>query len=237
MKHPSLSPRLDLLLDFLRNTAFDASQLFIGGDFFDFWIEWKAVIRREFFPVLCALKNLRDSGVEIHYIMGNHDFALDSFLADELGMLIHPKGFSGTVQNRKIEFLHGDGFIKSDILYNLLRGVLRNPINLSLYKMLHPSIAIPLAETVSRISRQHNGNCVNAEREKLYADTAMKHITENNLDIFFLGHLHKASIHKNGNAIYCNTGDWIEECTFARLDKGELELFRMIAPGKSEKIG
>jgi UDP-2,3-diacylglucosamine hydrolase len=219
------SIRKKYLTLFLSEISLNASDLFIVGDLFDFWIEYKHVIRSVYFPILHQLKKLSAAGIQLHYLAGNHDFALGSFLRKEIGMEIYADHLDITLQEKKIHLYHGDGMLQSDSGYRFLRKVLRNPINQFLYKLLHPDIAIPLATLCSLISRNLVKKKFTEQKQRAYFDAAFTYL-ENGSDIMIMGHTHKPGIYDINGKIVCNTGDWLHQYTYARLNNGRITLWR-----------
>jgi UDP-2,3-diacylglucosamine hydrolase len=128
--------------EFLRSIGESATALYILGDIFDFWIEYRHAIRPDYFRTIHELKNLVDRGVEVHYFAGNHDFALGPFITDIIGIKVYYGHFSTVLQNRKVYLYHGDGLIRKDIGYRVLKRLLRNPLNQKVFKLLPPSIGV-----------------------------------------------------------------------------------------------
>jgi len=115
-------------------TFFDAipdntEALYILGDLFDFWIEYGRAIRADYFNVLHALRNLTRRGIAVHYCAGNHDFAFGPFITKTLGMTVHSGHVAVELQGKRVHMYHGDGLIRRDIAYRILKRLLRNPFN------------------------------------------------------------------------------------------------------------
>ena len=210
---------------FLSEITSNASHLFIVGDLFDFWIEYKHVIRSVYFPILYELKKLSAAGIQLHYLAGNHDFALGSFLKKEIGMEIYADHLDIILQGKKIHIYHGDGILQSDSGYRFFRKVLRNPFNQFLYKLLHPNIAIPLATLCSSMSRNFIRKKFSRQKKIAYFNAAFEYL-ENGSDIMIMGHTHKPEIYNINGKIVCNTGEWLNQYTYARLNGGRLTLWR-----------
>jgi len=149
---PEFPGREVALLSFLEEIAPRAGHLFIVGDLFDFWIEYRWAIRPDYFRVLAALNTLVGSGTEVHYCLGNHDFAIGSFVEDNLGIHVHPDGCRMTLQGKRLFVTHGEELRRSDRCNLFLRKFLRNPVLQFTYKLLHPNIGVPLGEFFSRMS-------------------------------------------------------------------------------------
>ncbi|MBN2357668.1 UDP-2,3-diacylglucosamine diphosphatase, partial [candidate division KSB1 bacterium] len=138
---------------FLQTFPLNDSRLLICGDLFDFWFEYRHAVPRRHFHVLAQLARLCRSGVPIDYIAGNHDFWLGSFLQKEIGMTLHRDDMILFQGQQRIYIRHGDGLLKKDHLYRLLKKILRFRPNIFLYRLLHPDLGIPLALFFSHLSR------------------------------------------------------------------------------------
>lgn len=226
--------RESLFFEFIKTIPSSAT-LFIVGDLFDFWIEYKWAIRPDYFLVLHKLMELKERGVEIHYLAGNHDFALGKFLSDNLGITIHSNFFEGIIQDKKIYIYHGDGLIKKDVGYRILKKVLRNPLNQRLYKLLHPNIGVPLGVFFSGSSRKYLRKVISEERLSAYHSCARK-VIDKGYDIVIFGHTHHAELLTNGTTAYCNTGSWLINYNYATLQDGSLRLWRYHNQAFSEEI-
>ncbi len=216
---PYCGERADLLHKFLREIAPRADYLFIVGDLFDFWIEYKHAVRPDYFPTLHALRTLADTGTKIHYCLGNHDFALGTFIEEKIGIKIHPDGFRGDIQGKRLLVTHGDELRGSQFL----RRVLRNPLLQLFYKIFHPNIGIPLGEFFSGLSRSHFKTEASEEILEEYRQ-AVKAILSTGYDIVVFGHTHVPELIRTEEGIYCNTGNWMSRYSYAELSDGEIHL-------------
>jgi len=200
----------------------DGEKIFILGDLFDFWFEYKHAIPNEHLRIIFRLASLVDDGREVHYITGNHDFWLGEFLSREAGITIHRDYFPINEQGKKIFLIHGDGISPSDWGYRILKNILRNPVNIWLYRKIPPDWGIPLAKYVSSSSRGYT-----AGREpkfvKDYEIYAEKKIAEG-YDAVIIGHLHIPVFKKMKGGVYLNSGDFIDHFSYGKLDKGNLTL-------------
>jgi len=221
---PGGEGREEALISFLRETVSGAEYLFILGDLFDFWIEYRTAIRPDYFRVLHALRSLIENGTTVHYCMGNHDFALGPFMSSNLGLHLHPGEFGIRLQGRRLRLLHGEGIRKEDIANRILRRLLRNHLTQNIYKTLHPALGVSLGSKISGWSRRCNRV---DRREKVlekYRRIAREYL-ERGDDIVVFGHTHVAELEHFASGIYCNTGSWIRSYPFARLQDGELTLW------------
>jgi UDP-2,3-diacylglucosamine hydrolase len=210
------------LLGFLNCIRSTARHLFILGDLFDFWFEYKTVIPKGFHRTLAALQQFTDGGTEVHYLAGNHDFWMGDFFTTELGIQLHFEPFEVNVEGKRIFFHHGDGLAHNDAGYRFLKPILRNRLNIRLYRWLHPDIGVRLARGSSRTSREYTSNKHFGEEEGMI-DCARKHI-ERGADIVMMGHRHKPLREEIGNGVYLNLGDWITHNTYAELSEGRVLL-------------
>ena len=221
---PAASERESRLISFLETIPPDIGYLFIVGDLFDFWIEYDHAIRPEYFRVLHELMRLRKAGVEIHYVAGNHDFALSPFLSNVIGMTIHPSGcLTTTLQDKLLYICHGDGLIPSDKGPRVMKKILCNPVCQKIYKRLHPNTGVAIAEAFSRLSRTHIHVRSHEAEQEAYRQIAFS-LLKGAPDIVIFAHTHYPEIRSLNGKIYCNTGDWIEHFSYAMLKNGELSL-------------
>jgi UDP-2,3-diacylglucosamine hydrolase len=226
--------RQKALLSFFEEVSRDGEALYIVGDLFDFWIEYKHAIRPEYFIVVSRLRNLVESGTQVHYLAGNHDFALGPFLRDTVGLHIHQEHFETVIQGKKVHLYHGDGLIKKDVGYRVLKKILRNPFYQRLYKLLHPGIGVPLALFFSGNSRKMLSNWLTEEKLEEYRQHAQKYLETSDIVIF--GHTHRPEIRKYGEKIYINTGEWIRKYTFAKMENGEINLWQWFGDRPAETV-
>jgi UDP-2,3-diacylglucosamine hydrolase len=224
---PLEAARTQRLHDFLSNLKGKADTLFIVGDLFDFWFEYRTAIPRRYFATLCVLEELRRAGVKIVYLAGNHDFWLGHFLHDELGIETLEGPLSLSLQGRHLWLHHGDGLL-GDAGYSLLRRVVRSPVSIALYGLIHPDLGFPLAHWVSRLSRHsREGRTLNSER--LLREVAAPRFAEG-YDAVLIGHFHHAYEHRaNGRELFV-LGDWFERFTYLVLENGRFRLEAWPAP-------
>ena len=216
---PDCGERGGILQDFLREIALRAEYLFIVRDLFDFWIEYRHAIRPDYFPTLYALRALAETGTKIHYCLGNHDFAIGSFIEENIGVKVHPDGFRGEIQGKKLVVTHGDELRGSQFLSRILH----NHFLQNVYKILHPNIGVPLGEFISGLSRAHLKIHASDEILEDYRQAA-KAILSTGYDIFVTGHTHVPEVIQYDEGIYANTGNWISRYSYLELSNGEINL-------------
>ena len=231
---PGQEDRERLFFRFLEREISDVSEIYLVGDIFDFWIEYNYSIRPDYFLVLHHLKTVIDAGVSIHYLAGNHDFALGPFLEQTIGMTIHPGAISHQIQGKMVHIYHGDGLIKKDVGYRILKKILRNTLNQRLYKLLHPGIGIPLGSFVSGSSRKYKGMLPEAFINK-YRECA-RNILKKNHDVVIYAHIHRPELIRYPDGIYCNIGAWLQQYTYAIMENGTISLFRYKDGSTAEEL-
>lgn len=211
------------ILNFFKFIEKDVTHLYLVGDFFDFWYEYKYSIPKAFFPMLFELQKLINKGVEIHYLAGNHDFALGSFFDDMMGIKTWQDEYTFELDGKKFYLHHGDGVDKKDIGYRLLKKVFRNKTNQWLFRWLHPDLGFPFARWLSGSSRKYS-NQNNSERDESdYIEFAEQKFMDG-FDYVLMGHRHNPLVHEKGTHRYINLGDWINKFSYALFDGKEIAL-------------
>jgi UDP-2,3-diacylglucosamine hydrolase len=210
------------VLQFLSHVEEHGEQLFILGDLFDFWFEYKYVVPRGYHNIIAKLAQLVEKGISVHYVAGNHDFWLKDFFPNDLGIPVHKDPFELVLHDKKFFFHHGDGLALRDTGYRIIKKILRNPICIFLFSLLHPDITAPIARRSSKTSRKYTGHKDYGETDGMKIFASQK-IMEG-YDIIIMGHRHIPTFENIGNGIYINLGDWIDDNTYAEFDGTTIEL-------------
>jgi UDP-2,3-diacylglucosamine hydrolase len=224
--------REQTLVHFLSVIKPHCTRLFILGDLFDYWFEYKTVVPKHHIRTLAALADFADSGIPVDYLIGNHDFGHRTFFQDELGISIHKGDLDIFLHSKRFYLAHGDGKAFNDAGYLVLRSILRNPFALWAWKWVHPDVGVGIAAYFSRNSRMASDI---AKREKKFGNErdGLEYFAEEKItqgwDYVLMGHLHKPVLKrfvgKSSEGLYLNIGDWLEEPTFACFDGTELRLW------------
>ncbi|MFH0920593.1 MAG: UDP-2,3-diacylglucosamine diphosphatase [Fibrobacterota bacterium] len=206
----------------------DARALYLLGDIFDFWFEYRNAVPAAHLRALAAFRGLVDAGVPVTYVGGNHDFWIGDYLTREAGLRLVFAPLDVTIDGLKINLRHGDGFAPHGRLYPFFRAVVRNRVNRALYRLIHPDIGIPLARWVSSRSRMHNDRTLDMERvTQRYRDAARAFFEADNApDALLMGHTHRADLQHYGAGTYINTGEWLRNFDYTCLENGQFSLKR-----------
>lgn len=215
---------------FLDSIKSDAKAIYMLGDMFDFWHEYRLTVPRGFTRFLGKLSELSDMGIELHLIVGNHDLWMTDYLEQECGVhLHHEKLLPVVIDGHRFCLAHGDGLDCKDRKYLFLRAVFHNRVCQRLFASIHPRWALQLGYTWARHSRlKHEGQegIVLPEDQDNTLAFARTYATDNpNTDYFIIGHRHidqQASLPNGGTFIVL--GDWITKFTFAAFDGQQLSI-------------
>ena len=194
--------------------------LVIGGDFFDFWVQSFYGIPKYYDDIFNELKNLTAHEIEIHYVVGNHDYWDFGFINKNYGINIYKSDFIFHIDNKKILLTHGDGLLKNDYLYRFMKKVIRSIFFIFLVRLIPSFIMSSLARKISNTKSKFNKipklplHC--KEELKNYA---MNHIENNGFNVVLMGHYHQLGIEKINNGYFVCLGDWINEYTVTILNE------------------
>lgn len=200
------------LLAFLRTLPGRAGSLVVNGDLFEFWFEWRTVVPRSGVRVLAALMDLRDAGVPVLMIAGNHDCWGGDVLRDA-GVDFRTGAWEGALGGWHARVEHGDGLrAREDRGYRALRRLLRNPLAIRAYRLLHPDLATRLAMGSSQTSRSYQPRDGGVGLRAV-ADEALR--TRADLEVLVYGHSHVAALERSASGnVYANAGSWLNVPTY-----------------------
>jgi len=206
----------------------DAEAIFLLGDLFDFWFEYKKAVPKGFVRVLGKLAELKDSGIQIHFFVGNHDLWMRDYFETELGIPVYYKPKEFMFNNKLFLIGHGDGLGPGDKGYKRMKKVFTNSLSKWLYRWLHPDIGIRLAQYLSLknklISGEEDVKFLGEENEWL-VQYSKKKLEEKHYDFFVFGHRHlPLDIQISDHSKYINTGDWISHFTYGEFDDKQMIL-------------
>jgi len=214
--------REKLFVDFLTSIKDSAKELYILGDLFDYWFEYKRVIQKGYFRTFTALNDLVLSGTKVYYLIGNHDFMHRDFFEKEIGVQLLHKDVVKELDGKKFYLGHGDGLVKNDFGYLILKKIFRNSVAQKLYSLLHPNFGIKIAKGTSKTSRSYTVNKDYGEADGLF-EFAKEKIDEG-IDFVILGHTHSERVEKYKDGKYVNLGTWLSNPKFGEFYNGQFEL-------------
>ena len=221
-------PREEKFVAWLNEVKEDAAAIFLLGDLFDFWFEYKYVVPKGFVRVLGKLAEIRDSGIPIYFFVGNHDLWMGDYFEKELNIPVYHEPKEFIFNNKKFLIGHGDGLGPGDKGYKRMKRVFTNPFSKWLYRWLHPDWGVPLAQHLSvknkLISGDEDAKFLGEENEWLVQYCKRK-LEQNHYDYFLFGHRHlPMEIDLGNNSKYINLGDWITHYTYGEFDGEKMEL-------------
>lgn len=207
----------------------DAEAIYLVGDLFEFWFEWKRTVPRGYVRFLGKLAELVDTGIPIHVFTGNHDMWLFDYLEREVGVQIHRERIRVEHQGKRILVGHGDGLGPNDYGYKRLKRLFQFKPAQWLLARLHPNFTMWMAYFWSNYSRHHQPEekkFLGPDKEWLVAYSERKLSQDPTIDYFIFGHRHLPIEHilSNGKSVYFNLGEWLTHYTYVRLANGKAEL-------------
>ncbi len=224
------SKREKLVVNWLDSIAGDAKTIYLVGDIFDFWWEYKNVVPKGFTRFLGKISELTDSGVEIHFFTGNHDMWIGDYLKEECGMILHTEPLITNINNRVFYIAHGEGLGVIDRSYKILLWIFRNKFLRRLYAMIHPRWGIGLAHQwslSSRLAKNYSTEFKGPDNENLFR-YAIEVLEKQDIDYFIFGHRHLALNHEIGekSRIFI-LGNWFNSPAYVKLRDQNIELIKI----------
>lgn len=220
--HPDQQDWTPRVLRFLKTVAVQAQTIFIVGDLFDFWFEWRYSTPSGAFQVLSELHQLVRSGKEVVYLGGNHDGHVGKFLEHEVQLQVSREPIDALIDGSRFHIIHGDGVAPADHGYRFLRKLVRWKSTESIYKLVHPDLGIWLAKQLSGYSRHHLSpqNDFGSEPYRNYG----KRILDSGSYYVVIGHRHRAEFVPHPNGAYLAIGEWIDKGSYGLFKDGAASL-------------
>ena len=216
------------IVSFLDQIKEEAEQIFILGDLFDFWFEYKKVVPKGYVRILGKLAELTDRGIPVHFFVGNHDMWMKDYFQKELNIPVYQKPDIFELQGKRLMIGHGDGLGPGDHGYKFLKSVFRSRWAQLLFGLFPPRLGIGLADFFSRKSRAKTGyqdQVFLGENNEWLVQYCKEVLKQNQLDYFIFGHRHlPLEIRLSDTSTYINTGDWIRYDSYAVMQNGKIVL-------------
>lgn len=221
-------PREKKFVAWLEQVKHDAEAIFLLGDLFDFWFEYKTVVPKGFTRVLGKLVELSDNGIPIYFFVGNHDLWMHDYFQQELNIPVFHKPIEMNCNGKLFLIGHGDGLGPGDKGYKRMKKVFTNPLSKWLFRWLHPDIGVRLAQYLSVKNKIISGvddvKYLGEDNEWL-VQYAKRKLQAKKYDYFVFGHRHlPLEIALEQQSLYVNLGDWIQYYTYAEFDGINLRL-------------
>ncbi|MFA7228159.1 MAG: UDP-2,3-diacylglucosamine diphosphatase [Melioribacteraceae bacterium] len=206
--------KLVRFLDFAKESC---DELFIVGDLFDYWFEYKRVIQKGFIRTLSKLSEFPEAGKKVHYVIGNHDFLHRDFFVKEIGAHLYSDAIELTLNEKKFFMAHGDGMVKNDLGYKILKKILRNRSLQKIYSLVHPDLGIKIASATSKTSRDYTANKNYGTIDGLFETAKLK--IDSGFDYVIFGHSHERTLTKHNLGYYINLGSWLEQPCYGKFNE------------------
>ena len=226
------------IVRFLDKIREDAAVIFIVGDLFDFWYEYRTVVPKGYTRILGKMAEITDSGIPMYFFVGNHDMWMSGYFEQELNIPVYHEPKTFTFNGRKFYIGHGDGLGPGDHGYKFMKKIFRNPVCRWLFGILPPAVGVGIANWASRRSRAVTGDTDGkflGEKEEWLIAYCKEVLQKEHFDYFIFGHRHLPIDFSLGGSRYINLGDWIRYNTYAVFDGQRLSLLPE-SPSMEQKI-
>lgn len=216
-----------IIVRWLNSVRHNAMEIYLVGDVFDFWFEYKHAIPKGFVRIQAKMAELTESGIPVHIFTGNHDMWIFDYLPEELGVTIHRTPETLMLAGKKFYIAHGDALGPGDYGSKLLKQIFASKLCQLLFRVIHPDIGIAIAKYwsgQSRIAQRKESDFHGEDNERLvkYCRELLK---KDDYDYFIFGHRHlPLDIKLNDKSRYINLGEWVHYRSYAVFDGENVEL-------------
>ncbi|NLO69447.1 MAG: UDP-2,3-diacylglucosamine diphosphatase [Porphyromonadaceae bacterium] len=218
------------LVRWLDKVKEDAEAIYLLGDMFDFWFEYRTVVPKGFVRFLGKLAELVDSGIEIHFFIGNHDIWTFGYLENEVGLIVHREPLVTEIKGKKFYMAHGDGLFTGEKKFNIIRKIFHNPISQELFRLLPPLIGQKFGYAWSKNNREKilsYQNKFEGEENEHIVVFAKKYAEKNDVDFMVFGHRHiELNLELKNKSRVIILGDFIDIFSYGVFDGKDFWLER-----------
>lgn len=214
------------LVHLLKNQKDKLQYLFLLGDIFDYWFEYRDVVPKGYVTLFACLKELHSQGVQIHYFTGNHDMWVEDYFTQTFGAIVYREARLLTINGHRCFVGHGDGLGGKQRKYLLIKRIFNNRFNWWLYGLLHPRQSFAISRFFSEKSRNsHDESMFVFKGEDEYqVQFARELLRITDVDYFILAHRHIPTRYElTPNCLFFNTGDWLENFSYVTFDTEDAE--------------
>ena len=205
----------------------DAHSIYLLGDLFDFWFEYRTVVPKGFIRVLGKIAEISDSGIPIYFFTGNHDMWVNNYFQKELGIKVITEPQQFEINGKKFLIGHGDGLGPGDVSYKLMkRFVTGNRFFQWCFSWVHPDIGVKLGQFLSKEKKiMSTKKDIGDIENQWLTQYCRKKLETNKFNYFIFGHSHiPVELELNSECKYINLGDWISHFTYAEFNGVQLVL-------------
>jgi len=226
--HSESLEREKKIVSWLNKIEQDAKAIYLVGDVFDVWYEWKRAVPKGHVRLLGKLAEICDSGTPVHFFTGNHDLWTFGYLEKEIGLQVHRHPIQVEHQGMKLYIGHGDGLGPGDRSYKFLKKIFTNRLCQWLFSRIHPNTSFSLANyfsSTSRISKKDSDEQFKCEDQEWLVQYSKEILNAEHFDYFIFGHRHlPLDIELSKESRYINLGEWVNHNAYAVLENGLLDL-------------
>lgn len=215
------------IIKWLDSIESKATAIFLVGDIFDFWFEYKYVVPKGFIRFLGKISNLNDQGIPVYFFTGNHDLWMFDYFQEELGIKVFKKPIELIINDKSFFVGHGDGLGPGDNLYKILNNIFTNKITQWAFKWIHPDMGIGLAKrwSISSRNKKSGDEDVFLGDKEYLVQYCKKQEAEHHRDYYIFGHRHlPLEVDINEKSKYYNLGEWVNQFTFGEFDGNKFKL-------------
>ncbi len=220
--------RENLLIQWFNRYGFEAEAIYLLGDIFDFWFEYRWVVPKGYVRLLGKIAEITDKGIPVHYFTGNHDMWAFNYFEQELGVVMHRNPLFVDLLGKSFCIGHGDGLGPGDMGYKLLKSIFACKVCQKLFSYLHPGFGMGVAMYLSkksRIANKKKPEVFKGEDQEFLVQFCRNTLKEKNVDYFVFGHRHlPLNIEVAPGVRYLNTGDWVNHFSYAEFDGKHMEI-------------
>ncbi|MBO4802171.1 MAG: UDP-2,3-diacylglucosamine diphosphatase [Bacteroidaceae bacterium] len=222
------------LVRFLDSIKDKAGAVYLLGDMFDFWYEYKLVVPKGYTRFLGKISELTDNGVEVHFFTGNHDIWCGDYLVKECGVFMHREPLACELGDKVFYLAHGGGLGDPDPSFHFLKWLFHNPVAQTCFSAIHPRWGVELGLTWAAHSRKKHGDGADppfmGEKKEFLVRYAKDYLsTHPSINYFIFGHRHiELDLFLTHQARIIILGDWITQFTYAVFDGETIQMHNYI---------
>lgn len=209
------------IIKWLQHVSKDAAAIFLVGDIFDFWFEYKSTVPKGFIRFQGKLAELKDRGIPIILFSGNHDMWMFDYFPRQLDIPVYRKPVELKIEQTSFLIGHGDGLGPGDHVFKVTKSIFSNPLMQWFFQWIHPNIGVWIAKQWSKRTRdfsdQRNKPVVEHEERLLSYCKSVE--SKEHHDFYIFGHRHlPLELKVSDNSTYFNLGEWMNQCTYLEFD-------------------